>query len=110
MKTNSEKSLFENYIEKEDLEYIIDDLSDMLKELHSGGIRIKDIVQGLQNFARDEKGKMDLYDLNKGIENAVKIIWNKLKYKIDVEKKLISLPPLYCNINQIETGHHKYPV
>ena len=98
----TEKSLFENYTEKEDLEYIINDLADMLNELHSGGIRIKDIVQGLQDFARDEKGIMDLYDLNTGIENAIKIIWNKLKYKIDVEKKLVSLPPLYCNINQIE--------
>lgn len=87
---------------EENLAYIYSDLDTLLDELDRGAVRIKDIVQGLRDFARADENVFEPADINTGIENALRIAWNKLKYRASVEKRLGKLPSMMCNLHQLE--------
>jgi two-component system, NtrC family, sensor kinase len=87
--------------EKFDLEFMLEDLDSLAKETKEGLIRIKEIIQGLQNFARTDESDVEEADINEGIEATLKIVWNDLKYKCEITKKLGDLPPLKCYAGQL---------
>ena len=89
-------------IEDEDLEMIFEDIDPMVDELKRGTERIKDIVYSLRNFARPDSGKYEEFDINEGIEEAIKITWNKLKYKAEINKSYGEIPHCECNLQQLE--------
>ena len=88
--------------EENELQYIMNDLDALLDETEEGAVRIRDIVRDLRNFSRPEGEGFTEHNLNEIVESALKLVWNKLKYKCSVEKQLGELPPIHCNRNQIE--------
>jgi len=88
--------------ETEDIDLIINDLDPLLDELDRGMDRIKNIVQGLRDFSREDADVLEKADINEGIENALKIAWNKLKYKAEIIREFGVLPLIPCNIHQLE--------
>ena len=40
-------------------------------------------------------------DINEGLETALRMVWNHLKYKCELEKDLAPLPPICCNIGRL---------
>lgn len=90
--------------EKEDIAYILDDLDNLVKESIDGTNRVKEIVKGLKSFARLDEAEMKEADINEGIESTLKIVWNEIKYKCEVIKKLSPLPMIVCfpgQLNQV---------
>ncbi len=85
----------------EDLEYILEDIGCLLNESIDGTERVRDIVQNLKSFARIDDTHIKEADLNEGIEATLKIVWNELKYKTEVHKKLGPLPSIKCNAGQL---------
>ena len=87
-----------------DLEFLRQDVRDLLAESLEGLGRVKRIVQDLRDFSRvDQEGRQD-NDLNQGLENTLNVVWNEVKYKADVVRKLQPLPPVPCDgaqINQV---------
>lgn len=100
-------------IVKEDLEEIrnnnlrIGINSNKLKELQSsietvsGGIeRISNITNTLKRFAKPTEEK-SIQDINQGIKDTLIILQNKLKNRIIVKEDYGNIPPIECNISQL---------
>jgi signal transduction histidine kinase len=85
----------------EDLAYITQDVNHLLSESADGTNRVKEIVQGLKSFARLDESELKDANINEGIEATLRVIWNELKYKCQVHKKLGQVPLIRCYPGQL---------
>ena len=83
------------------IDFILDDISDLIRESWDGVDRIKNIVVDLKDFAHPSESKMQSADINKGIESTLNVVWNELKYKATVTKDLNPLPLVSCYPQQL---------
>lgn len=88
--------------ETEDIDFLIQDVQPMLNDSLAGLDRVKDIVNSLKSFARTENTESRTADINQCIENALKLVWNEIKYNSVVVKKLEEVPSIDCYPEQIE--------
>jgi len=58
------------------LDYVLSDLSSLIKESLEGADRVKKIVQNLKSFSHIDESELKLADINAGLENTINIIWN----------------------------------
>ena len=79
-----------------EFDYKLSDGIECIHESLSGVSRIEDIIANLSDFAREGSDSREACNLNELIENALKLVWNKVKYKCDVQKELGELPMIYC--------------
>ncbi|MHC4727465.1 MAG: hypothetical protein ACYS17_09585, partial [Planctomycetota bacterium] len=83
------------------LEYIPSIFNDSKEGLE----RIGKIVQNLRDFSRiDQSGSFDEYNLNDGIEAALDLAKNQIKYDVDIKTEFSEVPPILCEpgkINQV---------
>lgn len=86
---------------KKKFDYIQEDMENLLAESADGMNRVKEIVQNLKSFARLDEAEFKKTDINECIEITLKVIWNELKYKCTINKKLGKLPPIPCNPGQL---------
>lgn len=86
---------------EEDVNFLMEDASDLISESNEGAHRVQDIVQGLKSFSRLDDNTEKEVDINQGIESTLKVIWNEIKYKCDVEKNLGQIPMLLCHAGQL---------
>nr|WP_320017427.1 response regulator [uncultured Desulfobacter sp.] len=68
-----------------DLEYLKEDIPDLLKDCLKGAGRISRIIKDLKNFARPGKPGTVMIDLNSGLKSTLNLIHNDIKYKAEVE-------------------------
>ncbi len=94
-------TLLKEIIEQEDLAYVLNDVDHLLAESIEGTDRVKGIVQSLKSFARADETQPREADLNQGIEETLKVVWNELKYKCQIHKNLGNIPPVRCNLGQL---------
>ncbi len=83
------------------VDYIMNDVNDLIKESLDGADRIKNIVQNLKSFSRIDESKNQYADINECIESTLNIVWNELKYKTTIKKEYGNLPPAKCYPQQI---------
>ncbi len=86
------------------IDYVLEDLEELIKESLDGTDRIKRIVKNLKTFARIDEKECKLADLNKCIESTLNIVWNEIKYKANVEKEYGDIPLTKCfpqKLNQV---------
>lgn len=83
------------------LDFIREDIDDLITESIDGIERIATIVRNLKGFSRAEDDKVKKIDLQKALESAVNIAWNEIKYKATVEKEYSELPPVPCFPQQL---------
>lgn len=91
-------------LEEEDINFICNDIDQLIQESKEGINRVSDIVKNLKSFARVDEAKFKEADINEGIESTLKLVWNEIKYKCDLEKSLKPLPMIYCcpgQLNQV---------
>jgi PAS domain S-box-containing protein len=84
-----------------DVEFVLDDTPDLIKESLEGVGRIKKIVTDLKDFAHPGKQELEYADINANIESTLNIVWNELKYKATVDKEYGDLPRVQCYANQL---------
>jgi len=87
--------------EAEDLEFVLEDIDELLADSIAGSARVKEIVQGLKSFSRVDEAKLAEEDLHAGIDSTLKVVANEIKYKCQVEKDFGDLPRVVCNLAQI---------
>ncbi len=87
--------------ESEELDYIIDDVKDLLSESLDGASRVRDIVVNLRNFARLDESDLKETNINECIEQTLRVVWNELKYKCEIVQELRDLPPIACYPGQL---------
>ncbi|MFH4664143.1 ATP-binding protein [Vibrio cidicii] len=87
---------------KINLDYILDDLSDLIQESLEGSSRVMAIVKNLKEFSHIDSSEWNYSNLENGLESTLKIINNEVKYNIEVEKHFSKdVPEVYCQPMQI---------
>nr|WP_244152528.1 histidine kinase dimerization/phospho-acceptor domain-containing protein [Pseudoalteromonas spiralis] len=62
------------------------DSSDIIAEMTEGADRVKEIVQGLRQFAHPDQTQIGDIDITELIDNTLRVAWNEIKYNANVEK------------------------
>jgi signal transduction histidine kinase len=91
----------EAYEEEIDLEYIREDVTDLISESKEGTDRIKKIVEDLKHFAHPGQDKIQDTDINKELSSTLNVVNNELKYKARVIKEFNDLPIIMANPQQL---------
>ena len=87
-----------------DIDFILEDIMDLISDCKEGTARIKKIILDLKDFAHPGEDKIQSADINDGIETTLNVVWNELKYKATVNKELGKLPMVECypqKLNQV---------
>lgn len=99
----------QDYQEKIDLNFILEDFPKVLSSMKIGAERIRSIVLSLRNFSRLDEAKMKAVDIHEGIDSTLLILQSRLKGKlgypdIQVVRKYSDLPKIECypgKLNQV---------
>jgi len=91
----------EDEVKVDELNDILTDFGDAIKESIDGTVKVRDIVADLKSFARVDRAKKEHVDINEGIKSTLNVVWNELKYKAKIEKDLGDIPELFCMPNQL---------
>jgi len=86
---------------KIDLTFLHEDVTCMLTESMDGMQRIKCIVQDLQDFSHASKSKKQWANLERGLDGALNVAWNEIKYKAEVVKEYGGIPEVECIPSQL---------
>jgi len=95
---------FNQLVKELDLEFLQEDLQDLVKESIEGATRAKKIVQDLRDFSRIDKQEREIFDVEEGISATLNIVHNELKYKADIVKEYGGIKPIECvgaQLNQV---------
>lgn len=84
-----------------ELDYLKEDLPQLLDESADGLARVKKIVQDLKDFSRVDNSDWQQADLNAGLESTLNVVRNEVKYKAEVVKRLGVLPLVTCLAGQL---------
>lgn len=87
-----------------DIDLILEDVPNLIKESLEGAGRIKKIVIDLKDFAHPGEDELKFTDINKSLDSTLNVVWNELKYKATVTREYGDLPLVKCypqNLNQV---------
>jgi len=84
-----------------EIDYLKQDLNDLMDESEEGVSRVKKIVQDLKDFSHVDEEEWQWADLHRGIDSTLNIVHNELKYKAEVVKEYGELPQVECIIAQL---------
>ena len=91
----------EIYEEEKEIDYIREDIRELIKDCREGTERIKKIVMDLKDFAHPGEGVLQATDINKGLESTLNVVYNELKYKANIVKKYENLPLIQAYPQQL---------
>ncbi len=96
-----EKIRLEKTLKDIEWEYVQEDMSDIVQSCLEGSVRVKDIVLGLRNFSRIDKGQLVEADVNAALRNTAKLLSGQTKNRIEVDWTLCADSYVKCNISQV---------
>jgi signal transduction histidine kinase len=84
----------ESALHRYDLQEILEDLRDVVRENFEGMERIRSIVKDLRTFARIEQNDIDLINLNEVVDTACNLVYNEIRHRARLIKDVRELPLL----------------
>jgi signal transduction histidine kinase len=85
-----------------DFDFLAKDLPTLLAESQEGISRVRKIIQDLREFSRaGHAEEWTVSELHAGIDSTINIVWNELKYKVDLVKEYGEVPPIECLPSQL---------
>lgn len=75
-----------------DLNFIIEDMNDLILQSIEGTERVKKIVADLKDFSHVDQAELKDVDINRCLESTITIVWNEIKYKASLKKNYGELP------------------
>lgn len=93
-------------IEEIDLEFLIEDLPNILSSMKVGAERIQKIVLSLRNFSRMDEANLKPVDIHDGIDSTLMILQSRFKAKaeypeLQIVKEYGNLPAVECYAGQL---------
>ena len=88
-------------IETFDLDFISEDLPQILNSLKIGTDRIRQIVLALRNISLPDEANKERANLHDSIDNILLLLAHRLEKKILVVKEYSNLPPILCYPGQL---------
>jgi two-component system NtrC family sensor kinase len=94
--------------EQEGVLDIQSDVKELLRDCLEGTQRVKDIIQSLKSFIREEAGQPQMVDVNKELVSTLKMMmWSDLKHRCEVRTEYGDVPAILgypTQINQVFTN------
>lgn len=92
--------------ERIDLDFMLEDLPQVLNSMRLGTDRIQGIVTSMRNFSRLDRAEVASIDLHEGIDSTLVILHSRLERKhhppkIEVVRRYGALPPVECHAGQL---------
>ena len=84
-----------------ELDYLKQDVGELVKESMDGLKRVRDIVQALKDFSHVGETEWQVADLHRGLDSTLSIVANELKFKAAIEKHYGVLPQIPCLASQL---------
>jgi signal transduction histidine kinase len=84
-----------------DLEYLQERIPKALTRASEGLQRVGTIVRAMREFSHPPTTEMEPADLNAAVENTLIVAANEYRYVAELETDLTELPPVRCNIGDI---------
>lgn len=84
-----------------DLGYLREDIGNLLSESLDGLQRVKQIVQDLKDFSHVDEAERQWANLESGLDSTLRVVWNELKYKVEVVKEYGNIPQIECLPSQL---------
>lgn len=88
-------------LQDENLDFVLEDVDNLLTESLTGAERVREIAQNLKSFARLDEAEMQYADLNEGLQVTLRMIQNEIKYHCTLHEDLQPLPKLLCYPGQL---------
>ncbi|MBW2017526.1 MAG: response regulator [Deltaproteobacteria bacterium] len=87
--------------EEADIDFLMEDMPQLVKESIEGTERIKKIIKDLKEFAHPGKQELVYADINHNLDSTLNIVWNEIKYKATVKKDYGPIPEVRCYPQQL---------
>ena len=96
----------QEFIERIDLDYMLEDMPRLLSSMEMGADRIREIVRTLRNFSRLDEAEMKFVNIHEGIDSTLTILQNRIKSNsehdgIQIIKNYAELPQIECYPGQL---------
>ncbi len=85
----------------EDIDFVSHDVKTLLDDTLNGLNRVSKIVANLKTVSYSGSAEKTLCNINKVIDESLKLVWNELKYSFEIEKEYSSLPEILCFESEI---------
>lgn len=95
------QQLYQQLVEKYEIEFITDDLPTLLDESKDGISRVKDIVQGLKDFSHMGSGEFSIVNIQHIIDKTLNLIHNEVKYIAELVIEYGDIPDVEIMESQI---------
>jgi len=90
------------YLEKErEIDFLIQDLSDLAKETKEGTERVSKVVENLRTFSRTQEERQKV-DVNEALEATVLLLRNQIKDRIEIVRNYAQRAEIQGYPNQIK--------
>ena len=96
-----QREYLEQQLIDQDIDFISEDIPQLMEDTQEGLQRVKDIVQNLRSFSRAQAGDHGSYDLLEGINSTLKLLQSELKNSVALDITLEPLPKIQCNLNEL---------
>jgi signal transduction histidine kinase len=87
--------------ETHDLPYIRDELPRAFERIFDGVGRVSTIVKAMKEFAHPDSEEQSPADLNHALETTLLVASNEYKYVAKVRTDFAELPPVVCNVGEL---------
>lgn len=89
-----------------DLNFVIEDLQNLMGAMYRGSDRIRETVLALQNFSRHDEAEMKLVNIHQGIDSTLLMLQHRFKAtphrpEIEVVKEYGNLPLISCYASEL---------
>ena len=88
-------------MKKHDVEYLRAEMPKAFERTFDGVDRVTNIVSAMKEFAHPDGDEQSAADLNHAIDNTLLVTSNEYKYLAKVRKDFAELPPVVCNIGEL---------
>lgn len=95
------KIIAEKLSKEADVEFISEDLEDLINSSVDGLKRVKSIVESLRNFSRLDEAEEKVVSIKECIESTLDIVGSSTKNKLNIECKLDDLTPIKCHPSEL---------
>lgn len=73
----------------------------LLDDAEHGFDQISELVMALKDFSRVDRSRTELFNVNEGVETALKICQNQFKGRLEVEKDFAEVDSILCAPSQL---------
>ncbi|MDB9515986.1 AAA family ATPase [Roseofilum reptotaenium CS-1145] len=93
-------------LEESDLDFVKEDMKNILFSMETGSDRIRHIILGLRNFSRLDESGIKRIDVHEGLDNTLMILQHRLsstgkRKEIKITKEYAKLPRINCYASQL---------